>query len=441
MRRAGVKLAKGRAGTWLLALSLVAGCRPERGAPDGPLRFWALGREGEIVAQLVPEFERLHPDVAVRVQQVPWSAAREKLLTAYVGGAMPDVLQVGNTWVPELVALGALEPLDRRVDAAAASDFFAGALDTNRIDGALYGLPWYVDTRLLFYRKDLLARAGIAAPPTSWADWREAMRRVRSASGESAILLPFDEWQPLVILAMQRGARLLRDRDTRGDFRSPAFAAAFAFYLDLFREGLALTGGGARSVHLYQDFGAGYFTFFVSGPWNLGELERRLPEALQSAWATAPMPAPDGDAPGVSTAGGASLVIHRGSARREDAWKWVAFLTERASQIALWERTGDLPSRLSAWQEPRLARDPRARAFRRQLERVRATPKIPEWERIADEIGRHAEAAIRGELPPERALADLDAAVDEILSKRRWLLARSDSKGAVAVSGRPPESR
>jgi multiple sugar transport system substrate-binding protein len=153
------------------------------------------------------------------------------------------------------------------------------------------------------------------------------------------------------------------------------------------------------------------------------------------------MPAPDGDAPGVSTAGGASLVIHRGSARREDAWKWVAFLTERASQIALWERTGDLPSRLSAWQEPRLARDPRARAFRRQLERVRATPKIPEWERIADEIGRHAEAAIRGELPPERALADLDAAVDEILSKRRWLLARSDSKGAVAVSGRPPESR
>jgi len=419
------RVAAGRvAGAGLLALAAVLGsCRADATAV-APVEFWALGREGEVVAELVPEFERRHPDVKVRVQQVPWSAAREKLLTAYVGGAMPDALQVGNTWVPELVALGALQPLDTRLDAAVASDFFAGALETNRIDGALFGVPWYVDTRLLFYRKDLLARAGFTDALTSWSGWREAMVRVRAETGEPAVLLPFDEWQPLVILAMQRGADLLRDRDTRGDFRSTAFAEAFAFYLDLFRAGLALTGGSARSVHLYQDFGAGYFTFFVSGPWNLGELEHRLPPELQSAWTTAPMPAPDGEFPGVSTAGGASLVIHRGSPRADAAWQWIAFLTEPASQIALYERTGDLPSRTSAWRESQLGADPRTQAFWRQLERMRATPKVPEWERIADEIGRQTEAAIRGDVSQERALADLDAAVDEILAKRRWLLER-----------------
>src|SRR5690606_5176054 len=68
-----------------------AGCRDARhdsGATT--LDFWAMGREGELVKQLVPEFERAHPGVRVRVQQIPWSAAHEKLVTALVGGTMPD---------------------------------------------------------------------------------------------------------------------------------------------------------------------------------------------------------------------------------------------------------------------------------------------------------------------------------------------------------------
>src|SRR5258708_4821916 len=70
------------------------------------------GGVGGVVQNLVPEFERRAPGIRVRVQQIPWSAAHEKLLTAYVGNAMPDVVQVGNTWIPEFVALGALAPLD-----------------------------------------------------------------------------------------------------------------------------------------------------------------------------------------------------------------------------------------------------------------------------------------------------------------------------------------
>src|SRR5262249_17008355 len=83
-----------------------------RSADRAAVELWAMGREGEVVRGLVPDFERLNPDVRVRVQQIPWSAAHEKLLTAFVGGAMPDVFQAGNTWLPELAALGAIEPLD-----------------------------------------------------------------------------------------------------------------------------------------------------------------------------------------------------------------------------------------------------------------------------------------------------------------------------------------
>ena len=74
-----------------------------------------MGREGEVVSQLLPGFEKEHPGIKVEVQQIPWSAAHEKLLTAFVGEATPDIAMLGNTWVPEFVALDALEPLDARV--------------------------------------------------------------------------------------------------------------------------------------------------------------------------------------------------------------------------------------------------------------------------------------------------------------------------------------
>jgi multiple sugar transport system substrate-binding protein len=84
----------------LICAVLLAACADAPG-DEGvvTLKFWGLGREGEVVASLIPDFEREHPGIHVEVQQIPWTAAHEKLLTAHVGGATPDVAQLGNTWV------------------------------------------------------------------------------------------------------------------------------------------------------------------------------------------------------------------------------------------------------------------------------------------------------------------------------------------------------
>ncbi len=392
------------------------------------VEFWAMGQEGEQVRALLSEFERRHPGIRVRVQQIPWSAAHEKLLTAYAGDSMPDVFQLGNTWIPEFVALRAIDPLDERLQTwseDALADFFPGILATNRLDGRTCALPWYVDTRLFFYRTDLLAAAGFAEPPTTWNGWLHAMTTLKGANGSAryAILLPINEWQLPVILALQRGASLLRDRDQYGNFQDSRFREAFVFYLKLFEQGLAPPVSNAQMANIYQEFANGTFAVYVSGPWNIGEFGRRLPAAMQPHWSTAPLPGFDGES-GVSLAGGASLALSRTSPRREAAWKLLEFLADPEQQARFYQLTGDLPARQSAWNDPALASNPYAQAFRQQLLHVQATPPIPEWERIASRIAYYAELAVRQELSVEEALAALDRDVDRILEKRRWLLAR-----------------
>ena len=409
-----------------LLIVLLAACAPSP-TDRQTIRFWVMGREGEVIAQLIPEFERANPGIRVRVQQVPWTAAHEKLLTAFAGDSLPDLCQLGNTWLPEFAALRAVAPLESRVAASqviAAPDYFPGIWDTNVVEGRLYGIPWYVDTRLLFYRRDLLAAAGIHAPPSSWAEWERAMAALKDAKGSPGypMLLPLNEFEPLLALALQQEEPLLRDQQSRGAFAGPGFRRALEFYSAAFRNGWAPAMGGGEISNVWTEFGRGMFAFYISGPWNIKEFRRRLPPERQGDWMTAPLPGPDG--PGASTAGGASLVVFRSSRHPDAAWRLVEYLSDPAVQLRFHELTGNLPPRRSAWSDERLAGDPHARAFREQLERVRPAPKIPEWERVVNEMQLIAEQVVRGRMDVEQAGRELDRRVDAMLEKRRWLIAR-----------------
>ncbi len=403
----------------LFALSIACTVRP---AQQERLKFWGLGHEGEVVAQMLPEFTR-RTGIRVDLQQIPWSAAHEKLLTAYVGDATPDLAQMGNTWIPEFVAVGAMEPLTPWLahSTIRPSDYFSGIWATNEVGGVVYGVPWYVDTRVLFYRTDLVPK-----PPRTWSEWMDAMRRVKEQRPNSyAILLPTNEYEPLEILAMANGASLLNAAGTEGAFHDPRFAEAFRFYSDMFRLGYAPVLSNTQVANVYQGFGEGDFAMYITGPWNVGEFRKRLPPSMNGKWATTPMPAPRAaEYPGTSMAGGSSLVIFRQSKEKDAAWKLIEFLSEPAQQIRLYELTQDLPAHRQAWNKPSVANDPPLAAFRVQLEHVAPLPRVPEYEQIATDIAEDGEAVVRGRMTIPQAVDDLDRRADSILAKRRWVLAR-----------------
>jgi multiple sugar transport system substrate-binding protein len=405
----------------VVSLLLLLTCTTQPSAER--LKFWGLGHEGEVVAQLLPEFTR-RTGIEVDVQQIPWSAAHEKLLTAYVGNSTPDVAQMGNTWIPEFNAVGALEDLRPFLAKSSINrnNYFPGIWATNEVNGVVYGVPWYVDTRVVFYRKDLVPN-----PPKSWDEWLAVMQRIKDAHpGSYGILLPTNQWDEVTIMGLANGASLLNATGTAGAFRDPKFAQAFTFYVDLFRRGYAPELANTQIANLYQSFAQGEFAMYITGPWNIGEFRKRLPASMEGKWATTPMPAPRAsDYPGMSMAGGASLVLFRDSEKKSAAWKLVEFLSEPAQQIRFYELTQDLPAHREAWKAPQVANDPPLAAFREQLEHVAPLPRVPEWEQIATQIYQDGEATIRKRMTIPQALADLDAKADHILAKRRWVVSRT----------------
>ncbi len=398
--------------------SLLGGCGA-RG--EGALTVWAMGNEAASLPTLLKGIDWPTGAPPISVQPLPWTAAHEKLLTGFAGDSLPAVGQVGNSWIAELAAIGAIAPVPAHA-LALLDDQFAAVVDTNRIAGKTWGIPWYVDTRLQYYRKDLFARAGYAAPPSDWTGWKAALHKVKKQAGDGnfALLYPLNEYEQLTTIALSAGARMLRDEGARGAFSDPEFKAALAFYKSLFDEGLAPLVSSAQISNVWDEFSKGFFSLFLSGPWTIGDMKTRLAPTMQAHWGTAANPGPDGI--GSAAPGGSSLVVFAGGAHGDAAWDLVSRLMAPGAQLALHKATGDLPARRSVWGEAGLAGDPAVAPFATQLDHATALPKVPEWERIVTEMQIVAERMVRGQYSVDQAAKEIDARADRLLEKRRWML-------------------
>ena len=389
-----------------------------------PLRVWAMGVEGEALGAVAGDFEAQNPAIPVRVQALPWGAAHEKLLTAFAADNLPDMIALGNTWVSEFAALGALEPLTSRLTHSGINldRWFDGARRSVTLDGQVLGVPWYVDTRLLFYRKDLLQKAGFDTPAQTWAGWDAQLAALSGErrSGKYGLLMPFAEYEPLVAFCLQADEPILTDSDTRGGFRQKGVRDSFAYAASLYQRGYAARLTHSEVTDVYSSFARGDFAFIITGPWNLAEFAKRLPADLQDQWATAPLPGPQG--PGDSSAGGVSLCIPRASKRKDDAFRFIEYLSDPQRQADFYKVTGDLPADRGAWLRTSLMQDRRSLTFFDQLNRTRPPPQVPEWERIANEMVAALERVVRGITTLDAALKGLDEFAWTILAKRRAML-------------------
>ncbi|WP_392544673.1 sugar ABC transporter substrate-binding protein [Oryzobacter telluris] len=381
------------------------------GAAKGTITVWAMGAEGENLPQLTKEFEAANPGTKVEVTAIPWDAAHDKFTTAITANKTPDVAMVGTTWMGEFAGLGALDATPGEIDK---SVFFDGAQKTTEVGGTSYGIPWYVETRLVYYRTDLAKKAGITTPPTTWAGLKDMAKAMQDKAGAKyGIGLQaggVGSWQSVMPFAWSAGADLTKDGGKAYNFDSPEILKAAQYYQSFFTDGISDKAAPATPT-TEPDFASGKVPMFISGPWMMSAVEKAGGEGFKDKYDVMQIPA---DKTSSSFVGGSNLVVFKNTKNRDTAWKFVQWLGDPKTQVKWYGISTDLPSVKSAWQDPALSADKKLAVFGKQLETAQAPPSFPTWEQVVTSFDTEMEKVTKTGADPAAALKTVQSQAESI---------------------------
>ena len=380
----------------------------DTGTASGEITVWAMGAEGEKLDVLAKEFMQKNPEITVKVTPIAWDVAHDKLLTSVAGNQTPDVSQMGTTWMGEFAKTGALEEVPESIDQDA---FFESALSTAVVDDKTYGVPWYVETRLLYYRTDIAEKAGITSPPTSWDELKAMAEAMQQKGGAKyGISLSPNNWQELLPFVWQNGGDVISD-DGEFTFDSPENVEAIEFYQSFFKDGLT-AASVPEGFDITPAFVQGTHPMFFSGPWHMSLIEEVGAAEIEGKWAVAPMPEQES---ATSFIGGSDLVVFKNGDNKDAAWKFVEYLSTPAVQQQWYSLVSALPSVESAWESGDLSTDEQLSLFGEQLKDAKTPPTIPRWEQVAaDAVNTEMEKAMIGDASAEEAAEAMQAKASSI---------------------------
>ena len=382
------------------------------GAAKGTITMWAMGAEGENLPKLTKEFEAANPGVKVQVTAIPWDAAHDKFTTAITANKTPDVAMVGTTWMGEFAGMDALDPTPGEVDK---SVFFDGAQKTTEVDGTSFGVPWYVETRLVYYRTDLAKKAGITTPPTDWDGLKTMAKAMQDKAGAKyGIGLQAGgtgSWQSVMPFAWSAGADLTKDGGKAYNFDSPEVLKATQYYQSFFTDGISDKAAPATPT-TEPDFASGKVPMFISGPWMMSAVEKAGGgDKFKDKYDVFQIPA---DKISSSFVGGSNLVVFKNTQNRDSSWKLVNWLSDPKTQVKWYGMSTDLPSVKSAWQDPALTADTKLATFGKQLETAQAPPSFPTWEQVVTSFDSELEKITKSGADPAASLKTVQKQAESI---------------------------
>jgi len=346
------------------------------------LKVWVMGDAGPAFTDLTTDFTD-DTGIKVQVDAIPWENVNDKLTTAVASGNGPDVVQIGLSLLPTFADAGVLADLTDVLAQHPALDpaNFPDAVAPENLstDGVPLSAPWVADTRVLFYRSDILAEAGIDAPPTTWDEMRSVAKTLaQRGEGQYGYYIPFWDNTLPVQYTWQAGGDVV---DAKGavDFQSPEFAKAVDHWLGFFEDGSAPT---ASDWDQTQGFVSGATPMVVSGPYLAKAIQDAAPE-LEGKWSVTILPAQE---TGTSLFAGSNLGIWKTSKHADEAAQLLDFLAQPKNQVAWYDTVGELPTSSEALTELAGRDDEHLAVYVEQLKDAKTVPMVPGWDLVANEM-------------------------------------------------------
>ncbi|MEV7911977.1 MULTISPECIES: ABC transporter substrate-binding protein [Streptomyces] len=182
-------------------------------------------------------FRKKYPDVKVNVDYTTYAQLNEKITTGLAGGLLPDVLMMGVGWIPPFAAKGAIAELPEKL--AKAHDYEKRVLEPSRHDGRLYALPVVLDTRIVVYRKDHFAEAGIRRTPGNWSELRAVAKQLTKNGRVGFDPFSIDLRQCWETFLFANGGQLFSADGRKVLFTDARGVEALQFFKDLVADGSA----------------------------------------------------------------------------------------------------------------------------------------------------------------------------------------------------------
>lgn len=377
------------------------------------INVWGMGEEAKALPKIAEQFESENPNIKINVQALPWDTAHDKLLTAVASKKGPDVLQMGTTWIPEFgsaKALLDLTPYVEQYPELAEENFFPGSISTTKYENATVGVPWYIDTRVLYYRTDLLKEAGYDQAPQTWDELKDAATKLKArGKNKYGISLDVNEQSLLFMFARQNGSKLIENNKPL--FNQPEFVEAVNYLNSFFKDGSAPIDLGMDIIPAFK--GDGILPMFISGPWMIKLINDQAPE-LKGNWATAVLPKKENN---LSSLGGSNLSVFQYTEHKEEALKFLAYMSKPETQLKWLELSNSLPSTKKAWEDEALTTDPNLKVIGEQMNNSEPMPVIKPWEEIAQSVLSTFEKIYRGNADVQKELDSFNAKSEQILNK------------------------
>jgi len=420
----------------LLVLMLVVGGlkaqpEPERTTIRLQIHWSEESPRGRAIRAILDEFERTHPDVAVRL--MGGAGDDRKLLTQIAGRNPPDVIETAYRNVQVLAQAGILRHLaslegNRR-------QFYESLWQLGCHDGRLYGYPWFGHTIQLVYNRKMFAEAGIKSPPKTWEELYETAKRLtRDTDGDGkpdqfGLSLVGKQHADIAWLFTmflhQAGGKLVEKRgeEWRVAINSPEGLRALEFYVKLAREVCPPGVGNKMGAEVMADFRTQVAAMEFQGPWGVTDIWQQPEEARFPVGAAGVPAGPAGRAAEL----GANMTVIPGTCKHpEAALKLVAYLGSRGGQALLMQgektKTGFVPFRVPVRSDlddlPIFKKHPEFLPFVRGFEYPSIEVPIPEWVRVRHEVYQsELNKAVLGVVTPAQALATIEREGNRILAE------------------------
>ncbi len=185
----------------------------------GNIRVWLVGTDTPQAARdlLKTQFEEQNPGSTLTIEEQSWSGLVDKLTTSLSGSDSPDVVEVGNTQAAAFTSSGAFLDLTKYYKELGGDDLLPGFVEAGSYDGKFYAAPLYSGSRLVFYKKDALAAAGLTVPTTLDQYISNAETLAADNPGKSGLWWPGQDWYNALPFIWENGGQVAVFKDGKWD--------------------------------------------------------------------------------------------------------------------------------------------------------------------------------------------------------------------------------